>query len=183
MPQNCATGSSSGGPITSSSSWRVNFSYNQAGLAPMDSLETSILDFVADASGARRNKLSLTTQLSEDLGIEGLDAEELFQTFGEKFGVDLTPLWDYWDYHFAPEGGPGWPFLIPCLICLLIGAAIHQAVAWLPFWVYGIALLVLWIWPLRCWPFTGKQAIPITVQELVEAARQGRWVKSYEAIS
>ncbi|HTC93660.1 MAG TPA: hypothetical protein VK699_09420 [Terriglobales bacterium] len=48
----------------------------------MDSLETSILDFVADASGVRRDKLSLTTRLSQDLGIEGLDAEELFKAFG-----------------------------------------------------------------------------------------------------
>src|SRR5579859_2337173 len=144
---------------------------------PMDPLETSILDFVADASGVRRDKLSLTTRLSQDLRIEGLDAEELFKAYGEKFSVDLTTLWDYWDSHFAPEGGPGWLFLIPYSICLLIGAAIHQAVGGLPFWIYGAALLVLWIWPLRCWPFTGEKATPITIQELVEAARQGRWAK------
>jgi len=101
----------------------------------MDSLETSILDFVADTSGVRRNKLSLATRLSQDLGIEGLDAEKLFKTYGEKFGVDLTSLWDYWDFHFAPEGGPSWPFLVPCSTCFLIGAAIHQAVGGPPFWV------------------------------------------------
>jgi Protein of unknown function (DUF1493) len=141
----------------------------------MDSLETSIVNFVADHSGTRRNNVLLTTRLSEDLGVEGLDAEELFKAFGDEFGVDLTVLWDYWDYHFAPEGGPGWLFLI--------GEAIHRAVGWLPFWAYGAALLVLWIWPLRCWPLNGKKAIPIAVRELVEAAKQGRWVKSYEAVS
>ena len=76
----------------------------------MDSLETSILDFVADTSGVRRNKLSLATRLSQDLGIEGLDAEKLFKTYGEKFGVDLTSLWDYWDFHFAPKAAQAGPF-------------------------------------------------------------------------
>ena len=114
----------------------------------------------------------LTSRLSKDFGIEGLDAGELFKAFGEKFGVDLTVLWDYWDYRFAPEGGPGWLILIPCVICFLIGAAIHQVVGLFPFWAYGLALLVLWIWPLRCWPFAGKASLQITVQELADAGRQ-----------
>ena len=56
----------------------------------MDPLETSIVNFVAANSGMQRNKVLLTSRLSKDLGIEGLDAEELFKAFGEKFGVDLN---------------------------------------------------------------------------------------------
>src|SRR5262249_47544673 len=147
----------------------------------MDTLETSIIDFVADESGIRRDKVLLTSRLSKDLGIEGLDAEELFEAFGKKFNVDLTVLWDYWDFHFSPEGGPGWTIAIPLLVCFLIGEAIHRALGWFPFWAYGVALFVLWIWPLRCWPLAGEAPLQITVQELVEAARQGRWIRAYHS--
>jgi acyl carrier protein len=142
-----------------------------------------VIDFVADESGIRRNKITLDSHLSEDLGIDGLDAEELFRAFSEKFGVDLTPLWDHWDDHFATEGGPNWLVFIPVAICFLIGWAIHHVLDRYPFWVYGLALLALWIRPLRCWPFKGTALSDIAVQELVESAKQGKWIRTYEAVN
>ena len=122
----------------------------------------------------------LTSRVFEDLGVDGQDAVIFFQAFAEEFNVDLTILWDHWEQHFAPEGGPGWAFAVGCFACFLIGAAIRQVLSLLPFWAYGSILCALWVWPLRCWPFTEERSIPITVQELMDAAKEGRWVKAYD---
>ncbi len=55
----------------------------------MDPLETSIVNFVADNSGIQRNKALLTSRLSKDLGIEGLDAEELFKALAKNSALIL----------------------------------------------------------------------------------------------
>jgi len=72
----------------------------------------------------------------QDLGMDGDDAVEFFEAFGQTFSVDLARLWQHWHHHFAPEG-------------------IFQGL-----------------------PFRGPE-IEITVQDLIDSAHAGRWLKRY----
>jgi hypothetical protein len=103
---------------------------------------------------------------------------ELFHAFGEHFAVDLGRLLTAWDEHFVQEGGPGWEFIVGCSICTGIGAVIHRFTGWLPFWAWGIVLIPIWVWPMRCWPFSrGAELNAVTLQDLVDAAKAGKWTK------
>jgi hypothetical protein len=68
--------------------------------------------------------------------MDGDDAVEFFEAFGEQFHVDLDRLWKRWPQHFGPEG------------------------------------------LFRGLPFPGLE-IEITVQDLIDSANAGRWLKSY----
>lgn len=67
--------------------------------------------------------------------MDGDDAVEFFEKFGEKFQVDLAALSDQWHEHFRSEG------------------------------------------LFRSSP--GFMMVTITVQDLVDAAASGKWVKRY----
>ncbi|MCF7789043.1 MAG: DUF1493 family protein [Prosthecobacter sp.] len=68
----------------------------------MQSLEESVIEFVADFMGFKAERIHLHTTLYGDLGIAGDDGLELIQTFGEKFQVDLTGFQSA--RHFGSEG-------------------------------------------------------------------------------
>ena len=141
----------------------------------MDSLADQVIAFTTQKRAVDRTKISLTSRLFQDLGMDGDDAIEFFKQFGEQFGVDLRALWDEWDEHFGPEGGPGVAFGLVCVALMGIGEAIHKLIGLLPFWVWGSIFIVVWVWPMRCWPIRAKKVIPITVQDLVDAASRKQW--------
>lgn len=139
----------------------------------MDALENRVIAFVARERGIRAAKISLTSRLNHDLGMDGDDAVEFFEKFGREFSVDLKPLGHAWDQHFVPEGGPH-PLLVVAWIGLFgLGAGVHALLHWVPTWLAGISLIVIWTWPLRCWPFCGADLAPVTVTDLVDAAQTG----------
>jgi hypothetical protein len=144
----------------------------------MDALLEQIVEFTAQHRAGNRKKVAPTARLAQDLGIDGDDAVEFFKHFGERFGVDLKRLWEDWEQYFVPEGGPGVRFVLGCLALMLVGEGIHKLVGLLPFWAWGSALVVLWVWPLRCWPRRSKGTVPITVQDLVDAADRKQWHQS-----
>jgi hypothetical protein len=144
----------------------------------MDSIEEKVLNFVARAT--KRAKVSFSSRLQYDLGLEGDDAVEFFRSFEKECNVDLQSLWSNWDQHFVAEGGPGWGFFVMCLVLFGFGVAIARMASWHPFWAWGILLVAFWIWPMRCWPFSGKKLTPITVHNLTKATRAGRWSASPE---
>ena len=124
-----------------------------------------------------RRPLRDTDELFDDLGLDGDDAVDFFQAYGEAFNVDLTSLHRRWGAHFGPEGFP----LSFGLGMILIGAAVGFLVALtgLPKWAaFGLGLLAAfgWLIGLRAWPLPrGEALIPITVSDLIHAARIGRW--------
>ncbi len=61
-----------------------------------------VRNFVSQQTGTSISKLNLNTRLSEDLGVEGDDANDFVQAFSEVFDVDLTHL--VFDEYFYPEG-------------------------------------------------------------------------------
>ena len=113
-------------------------------------LEHRVKALVANETGMCIERISLDTRIAQDIGCDGDDACELFEAFAKEFDVDLSRL--TWNKHFSPEG-----FLHPlgCLVALF---------GW------------------SCSSAIGSVAggdIPVTVGDLVDAAKAKKWVKSY----
>jgi acyl carrier protein len=142
----------------------------------MDALEERVIAFVAHERNIRPETISLTDRINLDLGLDGDDAVEFFEKFGKEFSVNLKPLGHAWHEHFGSEGGLFWLGFV-CFVLFAIGFAIHWIVNWIPVWAAGISLIVVWVWPLRCWPIR-KTLTPVTVQDLVNAACTGSWSES-----
>ena len=54
------------------------------------SIEEQVKSFVAQQTAYRIDKISMSTLLHKDLGVDGDDAVELLENFSEKFQVDLS---------------------------------------------------------------------------------------------
>jgi acyl carrier protein len=67
-------------------------------------IEEQVLSVTAKQVGVKRQKLTLESRLNYELGVHGDDAVELFQAFGEHFGVDLDPLLTAWCSASAGSG-------------------------------------------------------------------------------
>lgn len=117
----------------------------------MSTLDDSVMDFVADFTGANRQRLTLTTTLVDDLGINGDDGLELFEAFGEKFQVDLSAFRA--DKYFNREGLS--PIEVFGFLCWLIS------------------------WPFRKGPtlreFMGDSLRDIRICDLISAAKEKKW--------
>ena len=70
----------------------------------MSAIDQSVMDFVADFIGVKRERLTPDLSLLGDLGVDGADGWELIEKFGLKFQVDLSGFRA--DRHFGPEGLP-----------------------------------------------------------------------------
>ncbi len=95
--------------------------------------------------GPRENVTTETT-LFGDLGLFGEDAAEFVAEFGRRLNVDLSGF--YFDSHFLTEGHQWWEMFVP--------------------------IRAIW----RRYFSAGRKnegLSPITVRQLVEAARLGRW--------
>jgi hypothetical protein len=68
------------------------------------------MDFVAEFTGVRRQRLSLASTLFGDLGVDGADGWELIEAFGKRFHVDLSSFRA--DRHFGPESSAVAPFVL-----------------------------------------------------------------------
>ena len=68
-----------------------------------DGIYLKVRAFVAQHWKVKREKLSETTRLAQDLGLDGDDAAEFMEKFSETFNVDLTSF-DFSRY-FGPEAG------------------------------------------------------------------------------
>lgn len=115
----------------------------------MSALDESVMEFVAEFTGVRRQQLTLASTLLGDLGIDGADGWELIEAFGQKFEVDLSAFRA--DRHFGPEGLP-----------------IHAPFVWL--WC-------LVSWPFRK-PQTPEEHAglrAIRISDLIAAAKEKRW--------
>jgi acyl carrier protein len=76
----------------------------------MSAVDQNVVDFVAEFTGVQRERLTLTSTLYGDLGVDGADGWELIHEFGERFHVDLSEF--RFDSHFGPEGLPFYaPFM------------------------------------------------------------------------
>jgi hypothetical protein len=115
--------------------------------------------------------------------MEGDDAVEFFNKFGEKFHVDLATLHEHWHEHFFPEGfgAPSAGCMVVIGASVIVGGFVHEVVKRIPAWLSMIGAAVLFSWIYGKF-FVEQQPgkTPITVQDLVEAASSGKWVKHYD---
>jgi hypothetical protein len=124
------------------------------GFAVNVSLEMEVMAFVAEETHYRLERINTTTRIADDIGCDGDDAYELFEAFARRFDVDLSGI--QWNSHFASEGIPA----LGCLFTLLhmIGIHIHSSS----------------IEP-------KKSYYPVTISDMVEAAKAKKWVYRYPA--
>jgi hypothetical protein len=69
----------------------------------MTAVESDVIQFVARETSARADRLSLKTDLGQDLGVDGDDGTDLMCRFAARFAVDLADF-DAKKY-FGPEAG------------------------------------------------------------------------------
>lgn len=148
----------------------------------MSELEECIITFLVEETRVNRTRVHLASRLSQDIDMDGDDAVEFFQKFGEKFHVNLTVLWARWDQHFF-SGARGSPpgCMVVIVAAAFAGELVHRAVQWIPMWGAAVALFAAFCWGYFKFiyePYDSR--LPITVQDLVEAAASGEWVKDYE---
>ena len=135
-------------------------------------------------AGVRPDEITPDARLLHDMGIDGDDAVELFAAFETQFTVDLQPLYQHWARHFGPEGLPlkdGLKFMSGALPIMLI-VVFGGVRAGLPEWAVmtlAFAAVVVWVVPLRSWPWKTRPMIGIAVRDLCQAAATGRWPISY----
>jgi len=116
----------------------------------MSGLETNVLDFVAEFTGVKRERLTLDSTLCGDLRIDGADGWELVEEFGRRFEVDLSNF--HGECHFQREGLPiGAPFV--WLVCLVSRPFRKKQT-----------------------PEEETGLRPIRIADLIQAAEEGRWL-------
>lgn len=150
-------------------------------LMPHPEIEQSILAFVARETGRNPKRLALNSRLVHDLGVDGDDAVELFEKFGEKYGVDLTALFQNWDHHFAPEGsGVGIGFMVAVGAGAILGDLLHRVYPPIPAWAWMIPPPIVYMFVHAKFFAEPDNCDPITIQELVDAAISRTWDRHYE---
>jgi hypothetical protein len=142
-------------------------------------IEAEVIDLIAHERGLPRHKVTLCSRLLHDLGMDGDDAVEFFQDFAKRYDADLTALYHHWDRHFGPEGfGSPMMFLSGIVLVLLPLPLMPLGISPALIWGLELAAVLLWLWPLKQWPLKDK-TIPITVEDVVKAARTRHWPVSY----
>lgn len=94
-----------------------------------------VIDFVSSITSVPRRKISLSTRLGEDLGIDGEDAGELMSEFFSRFNVRAESF--VFERYFGQEGIPlsfwfellrgRWPGTTPPLVPITIGDLVLSA--------------------------------------------------------
>lgn len=140
--------------------------------------QSDVIDLVAEERGLPREKVHVSDRLLQDLGMDGDDAVDFFNSVHERFGTDLTHLHEHWSEHFGPEGFSCWNGLV-IILAAVIGGVVAGVAGLSTFWGVAIfvALLAAWLWVMRRWGPPDRMR-PITVGEVVSAVEAGAWPSS-----
>jgi hypothetical protein len=137
--------------------------------------QCEVMDLVDHERGLPREQVQLSDRLLQDLGMDGDDAVDFFNSLHERFGTDLTQLHEGWSEHFGSEGFSCWNGLV-----IIPAAALAGVVAGIAglsqFWgvVMAVVLLAAWLWGMRRWG-PPDRLVPVTVQDVVAAVEAGAW--------
>jgi hypothetical protein len=112
--------------------------------------------------------------------MEGDDAVEFFEDFQKKFSVDLRVLGEDWNYYFGPEGVPLRDALLFVVPGSMISILFIELFPRMPDWASFVAGFLLWAAVLFAWVhlFRKKKQPQITIQDLIDCVRAGRWTKA-----
>ena len=147
---------------------------------PEGDLQAQVISFIASRRNSHGDLITPAHRLLHDLGLDGDEAGAFFREFGQRFDVDLAPLYQHWDRHFGAE-----PILSPWLLIFPAAAALAWTLARSgdsPIWAIlaAGAGVGAWIW----WSRQRRASRPfvhITVADLIDAAATGRWPIDYFA--
>lgn len=143
-----------------------------------DLVEERVIRFTAQHWPVRKGqKLTSGTRLAQDLGMDGDDAIEFFEKFAAEFKVDLHDLRVHWNQHFAPEGSLSLGAMVAIVLCITAGFWLRDRVDILPAWAWGISLIAI-VGLIHYW-LTKDKMSPVTLGDLAESVRLGRWSKTY----
>lgn len=137
--------------------------------------QSEVLDLVAQERGLPRERVHLSDRLLHDLGMDGDDAVDFFDTVHETFGTDLTHLHERWSDHFGPEGFSCW-YGLAIIPAAVIGGAVAGMSGLSAVWglVIAVALLAAALWASRRWG-PADRTVSITVAEVAAAVEAGAW--------
>jgi hypothetical protein len=144
-------------------------------------LEDRVIEFTANRIPAAAGRISLDSRLLQDLGLDGEDAIEFFEAYDDEFDVDLSVLIEQnWKRHFGAVGGVRWGIVAGFFVCFVISEILERLIRPVPQWMTYLALILIWAGLMQFWPFGARPPalVPITVRDLVEAARAREWVKA-----
>jgi hypothetical protein len=143
--------------------------------------QSEVIDLLAHERDLPRERVHLSDRLLQDLGMDGDDAVDFFNSVHERFGTDLTHLHEHWSEHFGPEGSSCWNGLV-IIPAALISGAITGVAGVSTLWAVPIlvAVLAAWLWVMRRWR-PADRMIPVTVGEVVAAVEAGAWPGQPEA--
>ena len=150
-----------------------------------DPLEERVLSFTALERGVAVERIDLCSRLAEDLGLKNDAAATFFDAFAEEFDVNLDALrGKRWKRHFRPldfSAGPAYTAVF-LLLTLFLSAAILAGFL-SSTWLWLLVFVAIWLFGSDAWPLPllRPDTVPITVQDLVDAATAGRWVKPLHA--
>ena len=124
-----------------------------------EKLTQEIIDLVSYHSGHKKEKITLETSFFHDLRVDGDDGDELITEFMDKFKVDTGSL--EYDRHFGSKG-----------------VNIRGCLMFIPMLLFGVVSLIFL--PLKkLKKIIGPNFEPLTVQDMVDAAKAGKWVLEY----
>lgn len=137
--------------------------------------QSELMDLVAHERGLPREKVHLSARLLQDLGMDGDDAVDFFNSVHDRFGTDLTHLHEHWSEHFGPEGLSCWNGLV-IMPAAAIGGVVAGIAGLSTFWGVAITVVLLaaWVWVMRRWG-PADRVVPVTVGEVVAAVEAGVW--------
>lgn len=64
-------------------------------------METEIIEFISEFTSVKAEKISPSTLINLDLGVDGDDGAELLEEYAKRFNVDLSSMSEI---YFGPEG-------------------------------------------------------------------------------
>lgn len=159
--------------------WRDVFLENTS----LTEIEQRIIALVSHETGMKREHIKLTSRLVHDFGMDGDDAVECFEKFSTDFNAEIAPLWNHWHEHFGPEAvAPSMGYVIILVASVILGDILHSAFRGIPSWAWMILLIIVYHWVHHRLFFDreGIKAIPVTVGDLMDAAKAGTWVMHYD---
>lgn len=96
-----------------------------------------VKDLIVEQTGWQRDKIKSESRLSDDCGIDGLDAMEFMSEFVKRFSIDPSGF-EFHEY-FCDEGSDPFSLLHGCLfgrktkpltVSYLVNVAIHKKWMW-----------------------------------------------------
>lgn len=137
--------------------------------------QSEVIDLIAHERGLSRENVHLSDRLLQDLGMDGDDAVDFFNSVHERFATDLTHLHEHWSEHFGPEGLSCW-YGLATIPAAVVGGVVAGVAGLSILWGVAITVapLAAWLWVVRRWG-PPDRTIPVTVGEVVTAVEAGAW--------